>query len=81
MTSKITNYNIITFENQKIIVIIDNDKIIWFNAKQVSSSLKYKEPKKAIQKYVDKQDKILLKKININFKLQQQPDSLYINES
>ena len=38
MTSKITNYNIITFENQKIIVIIDNDKIIWFNAKQVSSS-------------------------------------------
>jgi len=81
MTSKITNYNIITFENQNIIVIIDNDKIIWFNAKQVSSSLKYKEPKKAIQKYVDKQDKILLKKININFKLQQQPNSLYINES
>jgi prophage antirepressor-like protein len=81
MESKITNYNTITFEKNRIIIIIDNNKLIWFNAKQISSALKYKEPKKAIKKYVEKADKIQLKNININFKVYQQPDSLYINLS
>ncbi len=81
MENIIKNYNIINFENNKIIVIIDNNKIIWFNAKQISISLKYKEPKKAITKYVEKEDKIQLKNIDINFKVYQQPDSIYINES
>jgi prophage antirepressor-like protein len=81
MKNIMTNYNIINFENNKIIVIIDNDKLIWFNAKQIGISLKYKEPKKAITKYVDKEDKIQLKNIDINFKIEQQPDSIYINES
>ena len=48
MESKITNYNTITFEKNRIIIIIDNNKLIWFNGKQISSALKYKEPKKAI---------------------------------
>ena len=56
-------------------------KLIWFNAKQISSALKYKEPKKAIKKYVEKEDKIQLKNMDIDFKVYQQPDSIYINES
>ena len=39
------------------------------------------EPNKAITKNVDKEDKIQLKNMNINFKVQQQPDTIYINES
>ena len=77
MESKITNYNTITFEKNRIIIIIDNNKLIWFNAKQISSALKYKEPKKAIKKYVEKEDKIQLKNMDINFKVYQQPDSMY----
>jgi len=80
MKSIISNYNIINFENNKIIIIIDNNKTIWFNAKQIGISLKYKQPKKAITKFVEKEDKIQLKNIDINFKIKQQPDSIYINE-
>jgi prophage antirepressor-like protein len=80
MDNVIKNYNIINFENNKIIVIIDNNKTIWFNAKQIGISLKYKQPKKAITKFVEKDNKIQLKDININFKVEQ-PDSIYINET
>jgi prophage antirepressor-like protein len=81
MTIKILNYNTITFENNKIIIIIDCNKIIWFNAKQICIALKYKQPKKAITYFVDKNDKIQLKNMNINFEIKQQPDSIYINEN
>ena len=74
-------YNTITFENNKIIIIIDNDNEIWFNAKQICVSLKYKDTKQVISKNVEKEDKIQLKNMSINFKVQQQPDSIYINES
>jgi prophage antirepressor-like protein len=77
----ISTYSTITFEKKKIIIIIDNNKIIWFNAKQISSALKYKQPKMAIINNVEKEDKIQLKNIDINFKVYQQPDSIYINES
>ena len=76
-----SRYNLINFETNKIIVIIDNDNIIWFNAKQICISLEYKQAKKAIKNNVDKDDKIQLKNMNINFEIQQQPDSIYINES
>jgi len=76
-----SNYNIINFENKKISVIIDNNKEIWFNAKQLCMALKYKQPKLAIINNVNKEDKIQLKNMNINFEIQQQPDSIYINES
>jgi len=75
------SYNTITFENNKIIVIIDNNNDIWFNAKQICLSLKYKEPKKAIMKNVDKEDKKQLNKMDISFEILQQPSSIYINES
>jgi len=74
-------YNTITFEEYKIIVIIDNNNIIWFNAKQICTSLDYKQPKQAIIKNVDKDDKIQLKNMNISFNIEQQPDSIYINEA
>lgn len=51
-------YNTITFEKQKIITIIDNDKTIWFNAGQTAKSLNYIQVKKAISNNVDKEDKI-----------------------
>ena len=76
-----SNYNTITFENNKIIIIIDNNNIIWFNAKQICTALKYKQPKLAIINNVEKSDKIQLKNMEINFKIQQQPDSIYIKES
>jgi superfamily II DNA or RNA helicase len=72
-----SRYNTINFEKHKIIVIIDNDNIIWFNAKQICISLEYKQPKQAISKNVEKIDKIQLKNMNISFEMQQQPDSIY----
>ena len=74
-------YNTITFENQKIITIIDNNQTIWFNAKQTAKSLDYIQVKQAIINNVDKEDKIQLKNMNISFNVPQQPDSVYINES
>ena len=76
-----SRFNTINFEKYKIIVIIDNNSIIWFNAKQLCISLEYKQGKKAIKKNVEAIDKIQLKNMNIGFKMQQQPDSIYINES
>ena len=77
----ISTYSTITFEKNRIIIIIDNNKQIWFNAKQICIALKYKQPKMAIINNVEKKDKIQLKNIDINFKVYQQPDSIYINES
>lgn len=74
-------YNTITFENQKIITIIDNNQTIWFNSKQTAKSLEYIQEKKAISNNVDKEDKIQLKNMNISFDVPQHPDSVYINES
>jgi prophage antirepressor-like protein len=51
-------YNTIIFEKHKIIVIIDNNSIIWFNAKQICISLGYKDTKKTISNNVEKNDKI-----------------------
>lgn len=75
------SFNTINFEKHKIIVIIDNTNIIWFNAKQICISLEYKQAKQAIINNVEQIDKIQLKNMNISFDMQQQPDSIYINES
>lgn len=74
-------YNTITFENNKIIIISDNDNKLWFNAKQICIALKYKDPKQVISNNVDKEDKCQLKNMKITFKVKQQPDTIYINES
>jgi prophage antirepressor-like protein len=54
-------FNTINFENHKIIVIIDNNNIIWFNAKQICVSLGYKQAKKTISNIVELSDNIQLK--------------------
>ena len=74
-------YNTITFENNKIFIISDNNNKIWFNAKQICIALKYVDTKQVITNNVDKEDKIQLKNMVINFKIKQQPDTIYINES
>lgn len=61
--------------------MIDNNENIWFNASDIAISLDYKEPKKAIQKHVDSEDKIKLDDINAEIKLDGHPHSIYINES
>lgn len=73
--------NTINFEGHKIVIIIDNNNIIWFNAKQICTALGYKQPRKVISKVVDNNEKIQLKNMNITFTIQQQPDSIYITES
>ena len=40
------SFNTITFENHKIIIITDNNYVIWFNAKQICLSLNYNKQKK-----------------------------------
>ena len=44
-----SRFNTINFEKHKIIVIIDNNNIIWFNAKQICISLEYKQAKKQLK--------------------------------
>jgi prophage antirepressor-like protein len=73
--------NTIIFEKYKIIVIIDNNGTIWFNAKQICISLGYRQTEKAISNNVDNEDKIKLKNMEITFEINQQPGSIYINES
>jgi len=68
------------FEQHKISIIIDNNNIIWFNAKQISIALEYKQSRKAIKKNVEDIDKIKLINMNINYKVRRQPQSMYITE-
>jgi prophage antirepressor-like protein len=49
-----SRYNTINFEKHKIIVIIDNNNIIWFNAKQICGSLEYKHTKQTIINNIEK---------------------------
>jgi prophage antirepressor-like protein len=73
--------NTIKFENNIINVIIDENDIVWFNANEIAISLGYLYPKDAIINNVDKEDKLKLENININYKIKKHPHSIYINES
>lgn len=72
--------NYITFENHKITTIIDNNNNIWFNSNELTIAIGYKNPKDAIIKSVDNNNKIQLQYININYKIKKHPHSIYINE-
>ena len=61
-------YNTITFENNKIIIISDNNNVIWFHGRQICDALKYKDIKQALRNNIDKEDKIQLKNMDINNK-------------
>lgn len=73
--------NTIKFENKDINVIIDDLDIVWFNANEITIALGYLYPKDAIINNVEKEDKIKLENININYKVKKHPHSIYINES
>jgi prophage antirepressor-like protein len=73
--------NIIQFENNNINVIIDENDIVWFNANEIAISLGYKYPKDAIINNVEKEDKTNLENINLKYKINKHPHSIYINES
>jgi len=75
------SYNTVTFDKNKIIIIIDNDDKIWFNAKQLCVALNYKDTTKKIADYIDNEDKLLLKKIKINFEMSLPSDTIFMNEN
>lgn len=75
-----------TYNNHIIRIIIDIDKVFWFKARDVSISLEYKDPARAIRDLVDKEDKILLKNIKTKYDIKHnaknvQPHSIYISEA
>lgn len=75
-----------TYNNHTIKIIIDTNKVIWFNARDVSISLEYVNTAKAIRDLVDKEDKILFKNINFKYDIKfdtknLQPHSIYISEA
>ena len=72
--------NTIKFENKDINVIIDDLDIVWFNANEITIALGYIYPKDAIINNVEKEDKIKLENININYKVKKHPHSIYINK-
>jgi prophage antirepressor-like protein len=71
----------IKFEEKKITVIIDNDNNIWFNSIETAKALGYVYPSDTINANVDKSDKIKLADINIDFKIDKHPHSIYLSES
>lgn len=74
--------NFILYNNSKIHTIIDYNDEIWFNAKQITSILKYKDKKNAIKTNVDSKDTIQLKYINYSGNSNNiHPNSLYLNEA
>ena len=73
--------NYILFEKIKINIIIDNTDKIWFNGKELTSALEYKDTKDAIKSHIDKNDRTQLKNINHSIDTNQHPNSIYINES
>jgi prophage antirepressor-like protein len=59
--------------------IIDNNNIIWFNAKNIINFLEYKDSRKCLKKYVDVNDKSQLGKINFSNNIKQHTQTLFIN--
>jgi prophage antirepressor-like protein len=73
--------NYILFGQIKIHIIIDNTDKIWFNGKELTLALEYKDTKDAINSHIDKNDRTQLKNINHSIDTNQHPNSIYINES
>lgn len=76
--------NFVSYGKKKIHTIIDFNNEIWFNARDITSSLRYKDSKNAIGAHVDSEDTIQLKYIQydeINNNHTKHPNSKYLNES
>ena len=73
---------LLKYSGKEILVILDNNKKVWFNAVQICNILKYSTPQDIIYKLVDREFIKQLKNIVDNYKiyLNAQPNSLFINE-
>lgn len=72
--------NILIYNSNKIVYVIDIDNNIWFKFKNISEILKYKSSKDALRDLVNKNNKSLLKNIKILIKVKEHPNTVYINE-
>lgn len=82
----ILGINIISFENNNIIVILDDKGEPWFKAKDVVTVLEYRKIEEAIIRMVDKDDKKTLidlrrtRPFSIYPLMDNEKDSIFINE-
>ena len=72
--------NILIYNSNKIVYVIDIDNNIWFKFKNISEILKYKSSKDALRDLINKQDKKLLKNIKLLIKNKDNTNTVYINE-
>lgn len=76
--------NLLSYNDNKIIIVIDNNNIPWFSASDVAKILGYIERDKAIRthtKEIDRQKFKKLKKFMKDIPLNMQPHAIFINES
>jgi prophage antirepressor-like protein len=73
---------LLKYSGKEILVVMDNNKKVWFNAVQICNILKYAKPRDIINKLVDKEFIKQLKNIVNDYKIYSnaQPNSLFINE-
>ena len=73
--------NTLIYNNNKINILLDIDNNIWFKFLNISNLLNYKNRKIALKDNVSKENKRRLKEIKMLFKINEQPDTIYINEN
>ena len=73
---------LLKYSGKEILVILDKNKKVWFNAIQICKILNYSTPRDIIYKLVDKEFIKQLKNIVNDYKIypNAQPNSLFINE-
>ena len=73
---------LLKYSGKEILVVLDINKKIWFNAVQICNILKYYTPRDILYKLVDREFIKQLKNIVNDYKIfsNAQPTSLFINE-
>jgi len=72
--------NMLIYNSNTIEFVIDIENNIWFKFLSICKLLKYKSSKDALRDLVNKDNKKLLKNIKIITKLNEHPNTVYINE-
>ncbi len=70
----------IIFDTRKIHIIVDDVGNIWFNAREVATSLDYKDPADVIKKLVEKSNKTKFETLKDFTTIKRDPRMIYINE-
>ena len=73
---------LLKYSGKENLIVLDNNKKVWFNATQICNILKYSNPANILYKLVDKEFIKQLKNIVVDYKIypNSQPTSLFINE-